>query len=244
MATLRTPPAPRQPVALHHLPSHGQNVFYLSFLILSPVLNLCLNTLLFEDFRQSIVHGAHHPPTPNGLMELSGMLMGGILFFAGVSIALLIRRNRRRIRHSLFLFGLFSSLYLITNLISIAYGIFAYQIRSVFLLGISLGVYISLNIVFLFWYWYTDYPGQVRHLHHPESPLQIAFPSNGTSTPEASLPGFIDYLYVTIMVSNTLGPPENHSACGSKAKLLQMIHSVIMLMLLVIFISRAINTLD
>jgi hypothetical protein len=243
MATLRTPAAPRQPVALHHLPTHGQNVFYLSFLILSPVLNLCLNTLLFEDFRLSTAHGAHHPPAPNGLLQLSGMLMGGILFFVGASIALLIARNRRRIRHSLFLFGLFSSLYLVSNLISIAYGIFAYQIASFFLLTISLGIYISVNIVFLFWYWYTDYPGQVRHLLHPESPLQIAFPSNGSSAPESRPPGFIDYLYLTIMVSNTLGPPENHSACGSKVKLLQMIHSVIMLVLLVIFISRAINTL-
>lgn len=243
MANLRTPAAPRQPIALHHLPSHGQSVFYLSFLILSPILNLCLNTVLFEDFRLSANHGVPDSPSPDGLLQLSGMLMGGVLFFVGVSIALLIARNRRRIRHSLLLFGLFSSLYLITNLISIAYGIFAYKIQSFFLLAISSGIYISVNIVFLFWYWYSDYPSQIRHLHHPESPLQIAFPSNGSSAPQSHPPGFIDYLYLTIMVSNTLGPPENHSACGTKAKLLQMIHSVIMLVLLVIFISRAINTL-
>ncbi|MFN9645715.1 MAG: hypothetical protein ACK6BG_11495 [Cyanobacteriota bacterium] len=202
-----------------------------------------MNALLFEDFRLSSAHGTHHPPAPDGLLELSEMLMGGILFFVGVSIALLIAHSRRRIRQALLLFAVFSSFYLVTILISIAYGIFAYQIQSVFLLAISLGIYISVNIVFLFWYWYADYPSQVQHLQHPESPIQIAFPGNGAATSKAGLPSFFDYLYLTIMVSNTFGPPENHSACGTKVKLLQMIHSVIMLVLLAIFLSRAINTL-
>jgi len=244
MATIRTPEDPRQAVALHHLPTHGQNIFYLAFLILSPIINLSLNTFLFEDFRRSAANGAQSLPTPNGLLQLSGILIGSLLFLVGLNIILLILRHRRRIRHSLFLFGLFSSLYLISNLISIAYGIFAYKIQSLFLLIISLGIYLSVNIVFLFWYWYIDYPGQVRHLHHPESSLQITFPISGPSAKEAWLPSFIDYLYLTIMVSNTLGPPENHSTFGAKAKLIQMIQSVIMLMLFVIFISRAINTLS
>jgi hypothetical protein len=243
MATIRTPPEPHQAVALHHLPTHGQNTFYLSFLIFSPILNLSLNTFLFEDFRRSTADSSQSLPLPDAVLQLSGILMGSILFLVGLNITLLIMRHRRRIRHSLLLFGLFSSLYLATNLISIAYGIFAYKIQSSFLLAISLGIYISINIVFLFWYWYVDYPGQVRHLNHPESSLQITFPTSGTSAKEAWLPGFIDYLYLTIMVSNTLGPPENHSTFGSKAKLIQMIHSVIMLLLFVIFISRAINTL-
>ena len=172
------------------------------------------------------------------------MLMGSILFLIGLNITLVLLRHRRRIRHSLFLFGLFSSLYLISNLIGIAYGIFAYKIKSIFLLAISIGVYFSVNIVFLFWYWYVDYPGQVRHLHHPESSLQITFPISGSTAEGIWIPSFIDYLYLTIMVSNTLAPPENHSTFGAQAKLIQMIHSGIMLVLFVIFISRAINTLD
>ena len=243
MATIRTPAEPRQAIALHHLPTHGQSAFYLAFLIFSPIINLTLNTFLFEDFRRNSANGAQSLPSPEGVLQLSGILIGSLLFLVGLNIILLILQHRRRIRHALFLFGLFSSLYLISNLISIAYGIFAYKIQSLFLLSISLGVYISINIVFLFWYWYVDYPGQVRHLHHPESALQITFPTSGPSAKEAWLPGFIDYLYLSIMVSNTLGPPENHSTFGTKAKLIQMIHSVIMLMLFVIFISRAINTL-
>jgi hypothetical protein len=243
MATLGTGPIPRQGIALHHLPSRGQNIFYLSFLIVSPLLNLTLNALLFEDFRRSTALANHHPPSRDGLFQISGVLMGSVLVLLGLNIAHLAMKSQRRIRHTLFLFGLFSSLYLITNVITIAYGIFAYKIQSAFLLAISLGIYISVNIVFLFWYWYVDYPGQVRHIHHPESPVQIAFPTSGAPGTEASLPSAIDYLYLTIMVSNTLGPPENHSTFGAKAKLLQLTHSTIMMVLLVIFISRAINTL-
>jgi hypothetical protein len=53
----------------------------------------------------------------------------------------------------------------------------------------------------------------------------------------------LDYLYFTVLTSNTLGPPENHSPAGQKAKLLVLLHSVVMLIVLVIFVSRAINTL-
>lgn len=169
--------------------------------------------------------------------------MGSLLVLLGLNIAHLAMKSQRRIRHTLFFFGLFSSLYLITNLISIAYGIFAYRIQSGFLLAISFGIYVSVNIIFLFWYWYVDYPGQIRRIKHPESPVQIAFPASGAPGKDGSLPNAIDYLYLTIMVSNTLGPPENHCASGTKAKLIQIIHSTIMMVLLVIFISRAINTL-
>jgi hypothetical protein len=53
----------------------------------------------------------------------------------------------------------------------------------------------------------------------------------------------LDYLYFTVMTSNTMGPPENHSVVGNKAKILQLLQSSAMLILLVIVVSRAINTL-
>jgi hypothetical protein len=46
------------------------------------------------------------------------------------------------------------------------------------------------------------------------------------------------------MTSNTLGAPENHSPVGTKVKLIQLLHSTLMLVLLVIVISRAVNTLS
>ena len=120
---------------------------------------------------------------------------------------------------------------------------FAFKVESTDLLVISAGLYVSLNIVFLFWYWYFDYPAQVRRLHHPESPRQISFPANKLIGKAAWVPSFLDYLYLTMMVSNTLGPPEDHSPVGDRVKVVQLVHSTAMLVLLVIFVSRAINTL-
>lgn len=230
-------------ILLHHLPTREQNIFYTLFLIVSPLSNLIVNALTFEDFRLISLQGSHRFSFLHGFFELSGVMLGVVLFLLGVNLVLALMRHQRRIRHSLLLFGIFSSLYLFLNLISITYGIFVFKIQSLFLLGISSGIYISINTVFLFWYWYVDYPTQVRHLHHPESSLQIAFPFNSGDRNGNWVPSFIDYLYLTIMTSNTLGPPENHQALGNKAKIIQLLHSVIMLILLVIFVSRAINTL-
>lgn len=243
MARLGTAPPPPYPIGLHHLPNRGQNIFYLSFLILSPILSLAVNTLLFEDFRASGRQNPHHFPALNWLLEASGLLLASVLFLLAFNIALLVLRHQRKIRRSLLLFGIVSTLYLLINLAAVSYGIFAYKIQSAFLLAISLGTYLSVNMVFLFWYWYVDYPGQMRRLHYPDCPLQIAFPTPGPAA-SSTVPSFVDYLYLTIMVSNTLGPPENHSTFGARAKLIQIAHSVIMLVLLVIFVSRAINTLS
>jgi hypothetical protein len=84
----------------------------------------------------------------------------------------------------------------------------------------------------------------VRHLHHPDHLCQIIFPREAASANGHWLPGCLDYVYFTVMTSNTLGPPENHSPVGRRVKLLQLLHSTLMLVLLVIVISRAVNTLS
>ena len=130
------------------------------------------------------------------------------------------------------------------NLITITVGIYSFKISSLYLLLIAIGLYCSLNLIFLFWYWFVDYPGQVRHLHHPELLCEIIFSHEASQADVCWLPGWLDYLYFTVMTSNTLGAPENHSPVGSRLKLLQLLHSSLMLVLLVIVISRAVNTLS
>lgn len=141
-------------------------------------------------------------------------------------------------------FGILSTLDLLLNLVTITAGIFSFKLGSFYLLLIALGLYCSLNLIFLFWYWFIDYPGQVRHLNHPQHLCQIIFPREAASADGHWLPGCLDYLYFTVMTSNTLGPPENHSPVGTKVKLIQLLHSTLMLVLLVIVISRAVNTLN
>lgn len=225
---------------LHHLPSKEQNLFYILSLIASPLLNLGVNYLVYGDAR----HAGHKIkaffPLVHHALGLSGFLLGLILVLLGINIAQTLMLRHRRARRSLLVFGALSSLYFALTMLTISYGIYVFDIQSYLLLIISIGVYISVNIIFLFWYWYIDYPSQIKALRHDNSARQIEFPeySNG------SLPGFLDYLYFTVISSNTLGSPENHSPRGQRAKSILMLHSLTMMILLVIFVSRAINTLS
>ena len=233
------------PLHLHHLPSRGQNFFYSLLLVLSPLANLVVNICTYQDFRQAIKTSDSSLVVLNWSVGLSGFLLGASLLLLWLNLLQALARRHRAIRHSLLLFGVFSTLYLIDNLITLTVGIFAVKIQSYALLLISVGIYLSLNTVFLFWYWYVDYPSHIHHLHHPQVELEIAFPDDASSTPEAKwLPSFFDYLYFTVITSNTLGPPESHVILGTRAKMVQMLHSLLMLVLLVIFVSRAINTLS
>ncbi|MEB3335603.1 MAG: hypothetical protein VKP70_11540 [Cyanobacteriota bacterium] len=233
---------PKHTFDLHHLPSRGQTIFYLLILIASPIINLGVNSLIYTDFRLIALKGKHTFGLYHWLFGVSGFLLGALVILLGINLAHAWLARHRQARKTLLLFGLVSSLYLGINLLTISYGIFAFKVQSFFLLVVSICVYISLNITFLFWYWYVDYPSQIRRLRHPECRPEICFPDNADPTP-GWLPNVWDYLYFAILTSNTLGPPENHSASGRRVKAVVLIHSVVMLIVLVIFISRAINTL-
>jgi hypothetical protein len=230
-------------VRLLHLPTKEQNLFYILILIASPIINLLVSSLVYTDFRMITLREHHAFGLFNWFFACSSFLLGGVLILLGVNLAhTLLARHQRHTRKSLLAFGLVCSLYLLINLLTISYGILEFKVQSLFLLLVSICVYISLNIVFLFWYWYVDYPSQVRRLHHPESAPEIGFPIP-VHNQKSWVPNVLDYLYFTVLTSNTLGPPENHSPAGQKAKLLVLLHSVVMLIVLVIFVSRAINTL-
>ena len=128
--------------------------------------------------------------------------------------------GHHQIRRTLLAFGILSTLDLLLNLVTITAGIYSFKLGSFYLLVIALGLYCSLNLIFLFWYWFIDYPGQVRHLHQPQHLCQIIFPREAVSANAGWLPGCLDYLYFTVMTSNTLGAPENHSPVGTKVKLI------------------------
>ena len=58
------------------------------------------------------------------------------------------------------------------------------------------------------------------------------------------LPGPVDYLYFTILSSNCFGSPEGHLLIGRRLKLLQIIHTIFMILVFIIIVARAINTLS
>jgi hypothetical protein len=83
----------------------------------------------------------------------------------------------------------------------------------------------------------------VRHLHHQDHLCAIVFPREAVLADGRWLPNLLDYLYLTVMTSNTLGPPENHTPVSRSIKLVQIFHSTTVLVLLVLVVSRAVNTL-
>ncbi|MEB3193746.1 MAG: hypothetical protein VKO19_01310 [Cyanobacteriota bacterium] len=227
-----------------HLPTRQQTLFYVLILIASPILNLLVSSLVFRDVRQIALKGAHGLGSLNWFFGISSFLMGCLLLLLGLNLAhTLLGHHPRHSRKSLFAYGVVSSLYLLINLLTISYGIFAFKVQSLLLLVVSICSYLALNILFVFWYWFVDYPSQIRRLHHPESTPELCFPSN-SHTPPNWLPNVFDYLYFAVLTSNTLGPPESHSPAGPKARAVVLVHSLVMLVVLVIFVSRAINTLS
>jgi hypothetical protein len=82
-----------------------------------------------------------------------------------------------------------------------------------------------------------------KELHHPESIPEICFPRHSYH-PGGWLPNIFNYFYFAVLTSNTLGPPEDHSPAGQNARVVVLLHSSLMLIVLVIFVSRAINTLS
>lgn len=212
-------------------------------LIASPILNLLVNSLIYSDFQKISLRGTHEFGRFDWILGGSSFLFGCALFLLGVNLChTLLAHHQRHIRKSLFAFGLISTFYLIINLFTVSYGIFKFKVESFFLLGVSICMYISLNIIFMFWYWFIDYPSQVQKLHHPESIPEICFPHH-SHHPNGWLPDLFSYLYFAVLTSNTLGPPEDHSPVGQSARVVVLLHSSLMLVVLVIFVSRAINTL-
>ena len=230
-------------VHLQHLPTKEQNIFYILVLIGSSLLNLSVISLINKDTHHTGETYRYLFPHLHHVFGISELLLGAVLTLMGINIAQALLRHHRRNRKTLLIFGIFSALYLAINLLTISYGIYVFKIQSYWLLIISIIVYISVNTTFVFWYWFVDYPTQIRRLHHPETDCEIEFPAH--AKPNRNwLPDFFDYLYFTITTSNTLGAPENHSPSGRRAKGLLILHSLTMMILLVIFVSRAINTLN
>lgn len=226
---------------LHHLPRPAQNLPYLIALAVAPLINLAISINSFHHFQTL---SGQQLPINHWIFGVSKFVLSGILILLTINLLRTLWLGHHQIRKTLLAFGILSTLDLLLNLVTITAGIYSFKLGSFYLLLIALGLYCSLNLIFLFWYWFIDYPGQVRHLHQPQHLCQIIFPREAVSANAGWLPGCLDYLYFTVMTSNTLGAPENHSPVGAKVKLIQLLHSTLMLVLLLIVISRAVNTLS
>jgi hypothetical protein len=206
-------------------------------LLLSPLINLAINRALDHSWHQQ--NNPDIPVAPgHWLFSLATMLVGAII--AVLLLWLLQRQARpgRSARRMLELLGTITTLQALLNGALVLIAISVLQLGSVQLLLIGTGLYVVLNAIALFWYWCLDHPGF-------GSGQDMDCARRGViGFPEGDRGGtLLDYIYFTVLSSNTLGPPENHQLHGAAAKLLQLLQSSVMLGLLVIVVARAINTL-
>lgn len=233
--------------SLHHLPNRKTNTVYILALTLSPIINMLARWITFQLYWSDPVNslkGEKVVPPDHWILTILSNVLEVILVIMAVALVKSILHRVSFFRKLLLSFGFLATIDLVLNLMTMIIGIYTFKVGSFLLLGLAIGIYISLNLVFFFWYWYDDFPTQVRRLIHPEAPCSIWFPREAIDVNARWVPTALDYLYFTVLSSNTMGPPENHSVIGGKAKILQLIQSSAMLILLVIVVSRAINTLQ
>jgi len=231
-------------LVLHHLPKWHQNAAFIVALGVSPLINLLITFLIRK--RMEPEAATHYGWTINNLdlVGIGAFLLGSILVLLSINLVRTLLYRHQRIRGTLLVLGVLVTADLILNVVLIGYRICTIPtIDATLLLQVSGLAYLALTLTFLFWYWFIDYPTQVRHLHDQDHQCAIVFPREAVLANAHWLPNLLDYLYLTVITSNTLGPPENHTPVSRSIKLVQMVHSTTVLVLLVLVVSRAVNTL-
>ena len=210
----------------------------MGLLLLSPLISLVINRALDHSWHQENGPRVAGVAPGHWLFTLSTALVAVI----GAVLALwLLQRWRqpgRSARRLLELLGAITTLQALLNGVLVLVAMSLLKLGSVELLLIGTGLYSVLNTIALFWYWCLDHPG------FGSGRAQDCARSGTIVFPEGDSGGSVlDYMYLTILSSNTLGPPENHQLFGAPTKLLALAQSCVMLALVVLVVARAINTL-
>jgi hypothetical protein len=189
-----------------------------------------------------------------GLSVLCTTLLGGQLGFGLAPLWLLVLgcgglwcrwRRRSLSRRWLLALGLVASAQLLLHLLAVNLAMVRLQLSARLLLAESLELYLAVNGLFLFWYWFFDAP--LRNRSDGGIPIGVLFPEEDLEErllgQRRWLPGWFDYLFFTVIASNSLGPPDGHAVVGRSLKTVQMLHSLAMISVFILILARAINTL-
>ncbi|MBU6354110.1 MAG: hypothetical protein KGQ81_04035 [Cyanobacteria bacterium REEB498] len=228
------------------VPSARTAAPYLGSLVVSSLVDGLLRHRLFVDLD-------HVPRLAVGMVQLDLAALGLLyrvslgLFWAWFVLGILpgLWRGRCPARRGLRLFGLLATLQFLVNLVVINVAIVEANVNSYELLLEAIGLYVVIGLIFVFWYWYLDYPLRDQAtpippgLLFPEEAYEgLAFGTAGWT------PGFIDYLFFAMVASNTFGAPEGHGVLGARLKLAHLVHSLFMTGIFIVIVARAINTLS
>ena len=245
------------------VPSARTAAPYLGALVGSSLIDGLLRRRLFVDLAQAppmAVGSAHVDMAALALLYRISLGLFWAWFLLWILPGLL--RGRCPARRGLRLLGLLATLQFLVNLVLINVAIVVAKVNSYELLLEAIGLYVVIGLIFVFWYWYLDYPlrGQAQALAMRAAPANTA-ESNAPPIPPGLLfpeeafeglafgttrwtPGFIDYLFFAMVASNTFGAPEGHGVLGPRLKVAHMLHSLCMTGIFIVIVARAINTLS
>jgi hypothetical protein len=230
---------------------------YLIALLMAVILNLGLRQRIIEH----VLMVQNSDPWWLLLIQRSLLLVFAGLFLAFCGVVLMRlhpgwRRGAAPSRRQLGWLVQLASGMAGANLLSENLAIYRANLSSYTLLLDSLMLYLSICLIFLFWYWFVDNPLRrrgllwERQLAEPgvlSMPYGIVFPEETlereVSQSDQWQPGFVDYAYFAILSSNCFGPPEGHLLVGGAIKLLHIVHSFAMIIVFIVILARAINTL-
>jgi len=226
---------------------------YLGSLLVSSLIDGVLRHRLFMDLLQA-------PPMASGMgaMGLGAvgtlyrLCLGGFWLWFGAWILPGLLRGHTPSRRVLRWFGLLATLQFVVNAVAINLALVFAHVGSYTLLMEGIGLYVVIGLIFVFWYWYFDYPLRGQSLGAEGStasgiPPGVLFPEEAVEGlaygTNRWTPGFIDYLFFAMVASNTFGAPEGHGVLGARLKLAHMVHSLCTTAIFIVIVARAINTL-
>ena len=130
----------------------------------------------------------------------------------------------------------------IAGIVGIAWGFFWINELLIRFSGFPFALSVPVVLLFAVWYAMADHFGQETRAAGGTARAVFAFPQNNTRYPgyERWVPGFIDYLFVSMCMSSAMGPGDA-VALARPVKLLMMLQTYLALVVVVVLAARAIG---
>jgi len=229
------------------VPSIRTTALYLGMLMLSAFLDLFgLHNRFLVDLELA------HKVTFSAISPYLG-IFSGLLWISGASfwIYLLLKivpaiiGRTHLSRGALRIIGLLATVQFVDNLLLIFIDTMNANIKSYHLLMEGILLYFMIGFIFVFWYWFFDYPARNKGLltEVPAKINRISFPEELASGADNWQPGLLDYFFLAMVAGINLGIAEGHSLMGSRLKVAHFFHILCMSAIFIIIVARAIDTM-
>ena len=220
---------------------------YLGMLMLSALLDLFGTHNRFKVAQEIAYRFSFSNASPFLAILSTSLWIAGASFWAYLLLkivpAIIGRTNLNR--GALRTIGLLATAQFLDNLVLIFIDLIGTNMKSYQLLIEGIILYFTIAFIFVFWYWFFDYPGRNKVLPSeiPANVNRISFPEEMASGANNWQPGLLDYFFLAMVAGINLGIAEGHSLMGSRLKVAHLFHTLCMSGIFIIIVARAIDTM-